>query len=96
MKIAELEVGMSNVELEPEVIEKFEVRIVQTKYGFREVCDFLIQDETGKIYLVLWEKNIEKIRVGDRIRIENAFVSQFKDKKQLNIPRSGKLEVIKR
>jgi replication factor A1 len=81
MKIAELKVGMNNVDIEAVVIEKSEVRTVQTKYGFREVCDFLIQDETGKIYLTLWEKNIQKIKVGDRIKIEKAFVSQFKNKK---------------
>jgi len=94
MKIAELKVGMNNVDIEAVVIEKSEVRTVQTKYGFREVCDFLIQDETGKIYLTLWEKNIQKIKVGDRIKIEKAFVSQFKNKKQLNIPKNGKVEVL--
>jgi hypothetical protein len=33
------------------------------------------------------------VNIGDKVRITGAFVSTFRDRLQLNIPRSGKIEV---
>ena len=95
MKIKELRNGMSNVSVEGEVVDKSEKREVMTKYGIREVARVLLEDDSGRINLTLWGKNIEKVSVGDRVRLEGAFVTEFRNELQLNVPRSGKIEVIK-
>ncbi|MEM5879540.1 MAG: OB-fold nucleic acid binding domain-containing protein [Candidatus Aenigmatarchaeota archaeon] len=95
MKIKDIKVGMSNISVEGKITEISETRDVQTKYGRRSVADATIEDETGSVSLSLWENQIDSVSVGDRVLISGAFVTQFRDKLQLSIPRSGKLEVLK-
>jgi replication factor A1 len=95
MKISELKAGMSNVSLEAEVIDKSEARIVQTRYGKRSVADAMLKDESGEIKISLWQDQIKRVNVGDKVSISGAFVTTFRDTLQLNIPRNGKIEVKK-
>ena len=95
MKIKDIKVGMSNVSVEGKITEISETRDVQTKYGRRTVADATLEDETGSISLSLWENQINLVSVGDRVSVSGAFVTQFRDKLQLSIPRSGKIEVLK-
>ncbi len=95
MKIADIKRGMNNVELQAKVIDVSEVRNVQTKYGMRSVADVTLEDETGQISLSLWEEKISSVSVGDSINISGAYVNAFRDKLQLNIPKTGKMEVQK-
>ncbi|MGC8993440.1 MAG: OB-fold nucleic acid binding domain-containing protein [Candidatus Aenigmatarchaeota archaeon] len=94
MKIAELKNGMTNVTLEAKVTDKSERKSVLTRYGRREVANITLEDETGEIKASLWEDQIDKVNVGDNVKISGAFVSEFKDELQLNIPKRGKIEVI--
>jgi replication factor A1 len=60
-----------------------------------KVSDALVGDETGVVYLTLWDDNIEKVNDGDSIRIENGYVTLFKGNIRLNIGKYGKLEPAK-
>jgi ssDNA-binding replication factor A large subunit len=95
MKISDIVAGMSNVSVEAKVVEISESRDVQTRYGPRTVADATLEDETGQISVSLWEKQINSVAVGDRVRVVGAYVTKFRDKLQLNIPKSGRLEVLK-
>ncbi len=95
MKINEIKLGISNVSIEGKVIDISETRDVQTKYGRRSVADALIEDETGQITLSLWQDQINRVSMGDKVKISGAFITQFRDELRLSIPRSGKIEVIK-
>lgn len=95
MKINEIKRGMSNISVHGKIIDISSARDVQTKYGRRSVADALIEDETGQISLSLWEDQINKVAVGDTVDIKGAFATEFRNKLQLSIPRSGKIEVIK-
>lgn len=95
MKIAEIKRGMSNIELQAKVVDKSEIRDVQTRYGRRSVADITLEDDSGQISLTLWEDKIGSVSIGDLINLTGAFTTSFRDKLQLNIPRSGKLEIVK-
>jgi replication factor A1 len=95
MKISDIKPGMGNIIIQAKVIDISEARDVQTKYGPRSVADATLEDETGQISLSLWEDNITSVSVGDTVDIKGGYTTQFRDKLQLNIPRAGKLEVIK-
>jgi len=95
MKISELRAGMSNVSLEAKVIDKSETKIVQTRYGKRSVANAILEDESGEIKISLWQDQIKKVNVGDKVSISGAFVTTFRDSLQLNIPRNGKIEIKK-
>jgi len=95
MKINEIKRGISNISLQAKIIDISESREVNTKYGKRNVADASLEDETGQIGVSLWEDQISSVAVGDTIVINGAYVTEFREKLQLNVPRSGKLEVIK-
>ncbi len=93
MKINEIKNGMSGVSVEGKITEKFEPRIVNTRYGRRSVADTMLEDETGTIKMSLWENQIDRVSVGNDVSVSGAYVTEFRNELQLNIPRSGKLEV---
>ncbi len=55
-----------------------------------------LEDETGTIKLSLWEQNIDLVYVGDLVSITGAYVTVYRDEIQLNISRSGTIEVVNR
>jgi len=93
MKINEIKRGMSGMSIEGKITSISESRRVQTRYGSRSVADATLEDETGSIKLSLWEEKIDAVNIGDKVKISDAYVTEFRNQLQLNIPRSGKLEI---
>ncbi len=96
LKINEIELGMNVESVEGKIIEKSEPRSVNTRYGQRSVADVILEDETGTIKLSLWEQHIDLVNVGDTVSITGAYVTEFRNVIQLNIPRSGTIEVMRK
>jgi ssDNA-binding replication factor A large subunit len=65
-KVGELTPQSRAVNVTAKVVSKSEVRdIPMGRDGSaHRVCDALVGDETGSIYLTLWDDNIEKINEG--------------------------------
>ena len=93
-KIAELTPQSRAVNVTAKVVSKTETRdIPMGRDGSaHKVCDALIGDETGSVYLTLWDDNIEKVKENDTLRIENGYVTLFKGNIRLNIGKYGKLQ----
>jgi replication factor A1 len=96
-KVAELTPQSRAVNVTAKVVSKTEIRdIPMGRDGSpHRVCDALVGDETGSIYLTLWDDNIEKVNENDTIRVENGYVTLFKGNMRLNIGKYGKLEPAK-
>jgi replication factor A1 len=94
MKISELKPGM-NATIEGEVISIEPTREVRTKFGkLIRVANATVNDGSGEIVVTLWEKDIERVSIGDKIKIENGWVSEFKGAVQLSAGRQGKIHII--
>jgi replication factor A1 len=95
-KIKELQSGMKQVEVEADVVDKGNPRQVQSRFGNEtlNVADAIIQDYSGTIKLTLWNEQIDQVNVGNKIKIENGYVTSFKGEVQLNIGKYGKLTVL--
>jgi replication factor A1 len=93
MKISELTLDSKRVDLDAVVIEKREPRNVNTRFGPMRVADITIEDESGRITLVLWGENIDKINEGDHIQIRNGYITEWNGNLQLNVGKFGKLIV---
>ncbi len=96
MKIKELQTGMKRVEVEADVVDKGNTRQVQSRMSGEtfNVADVVVQDETGNMKLTLWNEQIDQVNVGDRIKIENGYVTSFKGEIQLNVGKYGKLTIL--
>lgn len=95
MKITEIKRGMSGISVTAKIIDISDPRDVQTKYGRRSVADATLEDDSGQISMSLWENQINSVSVGDTITVNGAYVTEFRDKLQLNLPKTGKLEINK-
>ena len=94
MKIAEINMNSRGVTITAKVESKSEVRNVNTKFGQNTVADAVIEDDSGNIKLVLWGEEIDKIKVGDRVKIENGFVKEWNGELQLSVGKFGKMTVV--
>ena len=92
MKISELKAGMRNVSITGKIDSVGEPRTVNLKAGgTNDVADAIISDESGSIKLSLWGDDINKVRAGDRVSIENGYINTFKGENSINIGKFGKL-----
>lgn len=96
MRISELSTTTRNVELVAIVISKGEIREVDTRYGSANVCDAVIDDGTGQIKWRLWRQQIQLVKIGDKVRIENGFIRTFYGEKVLNLGSDGSIIVLNR
>jgi replication factor A1 len=97
VKVSELTPASRAVNVKAKAVSKSEVRnIAAGRDGSpHRVCDALVGDETGCVYLTLWDDKIEKVNVDDTISIGNGYVSLFRGNMRLNVGRYGTIEVAK-
>ncbi|MEM3550072.1 MAG: hypothetical protein QXN87_07525 [Candidatus Bathyarchaeia archaeon] len=97
VKVGELTLASKGVNVKAKVVSKSDVRsIASGRDGApHTVCDALIGDETGCIYLTLWDDNIGKVKEGETVSIGNGYVSLYRGSMRLNIGRYGTLDVSK-
>jgi len=96
-KVSELTPASRAVNVKAKVVSKTEVRnIAAGRDGApHRVSDALVGDETGCVYLTLWDDNIDKVKEGDSITVGNGYVTLFRGNMRLNIGRYGTLEIAK-
>ena len=96
-KVGELTPASRAVNVTAKVVSKSEIRNVPMGRdgSAHRVCDALVGDETGSIYLTLWDDNIENVNENDTLRVENGYVTLFKGNMRINIGKYGKMEPAK-
>jgi replication factor A1 len=94
--VRDLKPGMSNVNLTVKVLEVSESKQMVTSAGVEhEILELNVGDKSGSIKLVLWdEKIIPDLKVGDKAKIENGFVTSFKGAWRINVGRYGEAKKI--
>jgi replication factor A1 len=91
MKISELKANQ-RATIEGRVVSKDEISEVSTMAGkVVKVANAVLQDDTGRITLVLWAEDAERIKKGDRVKVENGWVSEYKGILKISAGRSGKI-----
>jgi len=94
MKISELQPNQGNIDVTVEVVSVEEPRTFN-KYGRDlKVANAIVKDDSGEIKLTLWNDDIEKVKQGMTLHIENGYCSELKDEKQLTTGKFGKFEVL--
>ena len=95
MKIKDIKVGAMNGSITAEIIDMEEPREVLNKFGVRmKVAKANIRDDSGEISLSLWNDDSGKFKVGDKIKLENGWVTEFKGNLQVSAGKNGKLEKV--
>jgi len=87
---------MSHVNMTVKVLEVSESKQMVTSAGVEhEILELNVGDKSGSIKLVLWdEKIISDLKLGDKVKIENGFVTSFKGAWRINVGRYGEAKKI--
>ena len=94
MKVKELTAKQGNVNIELDVLDVGQAREFQ-KFGKPgRVANAVAKDETGDIKITLWNDEIDRIKGGDRVSIQNGYVSEWQGELQVSTGRFGKIEVV--
>jgi replication factor A1 len=97
LRIGDLKSGMKGVDLEARILEIQKPKSVFTRFGNSvTVTNAKVTDETGTIYLSLWNDQIDTVSVGDIIQVENGHVVTFRGKRQLRVGKRGHVSVVKK
>ena len=79
VKIKHIKRGMRNICVVAEVVKIDPIPIWTTK-----LAKATIRDDTGTIILNLWRDQVEQCRVGDLIKVRDAYVKLNRGKLELN------------
>ncbi len=94
VKVSDLQPYSKQVNTTVKIVQKGEARETVSRQDgtTHRVLDALVGDETGAIYMTLWDENIDKVNEGDSVMVKNGYVRPFKGSMRLNIGRYGSLE----
>ena len=96
VKISQIRPGMRGIGVAGTIVSIGDVKVVETRFGPARVAQAVLQDESGNIILNLWRGQIDIVRKGDTVLVENAFVRIFKGQMELNVGRDGRISVIRK
>ena len=95
MKISELKAGMRNLSVTGKIDSVGEPRTVNLRAGgTTTVADAIMSDESGSIKLALWGDDINKVRPGDKVSIENGYINTFKGENSISVGKFGKMSKV--
>ena len=96
MLVKDIQPRQGKIDIELKILTLEEAREFD-KFGKKlRVCNAVAEDESGeKIKLTLWNDEIDKVNVGDKVKITNGYCSEFQGERQLTAGKFGQLEVLK-
>ncbi len=95
MKASDLKADMRSIEIELTIVEIEETRAYTRKDGQEgKVTTAIGEDDSGRVKVSLWDADIERVKVGNKIKITNGYSRLFRDEVQVSSGIYGKLEVI--
>ncbi len=95
VKVGDLTQYSRSVNTVVRVISKTEPRDVTSRadQSAHKVCEALVADETGSVYMTLWDEKIDELEDDSVIRITNGYINLFRGSIRLNLGRYGSYEV---
>ncbi len=92
MKINKLLADMRNIDIRFRVIKKGEPREISSADGKElQLAEVEVGDDTGRIFLTLWDKSIEMLDEGDIGEVKNGFIKVIRNELRLNVGKYGEL-----
>ena len=78
------------------VVSKTEPREVTSRNDMstHRVAEALVRDETGSVYLTLWDDVLDEVDEGMVLNIKDAYINLFRGSMRLNLGRYGSYEVL--
>lgn len=93
MLVKELKPRMGVPEIVLELVSKGEVRPFATQRAEGRVCTAAAKDEKGdEVGLTLWNEQCSQFEEGDKVKLTNAWTSEFQGNIQISTGKQGTIE----
>ena len=92
VKVGDLKPYLEKIHLKVKIVEMGKTREVSG--GQHRVSEALVGDESGCIYLSLWDDSIDGFEVGDTVHVENGQVPVYRESMRLSAGRYGTVSKI--
>lgn len=92
--VEDLALGRPVNRIELLVLRRFPRRTVKGKSWTGPLAAACARDESGLVGLILWGEQVERVRTGDIIRIENGWCRLSMGQKVVSTGRNGRLTVL--
>lgn len=92
-KVTDLTPLDNNVDLVVGVVFVAEKRI-KADGKEKDILSGIIGDETGTVPFTVWEKGALELKKGDAIRLEHAYVTEYRDEPQVNVGNRGRVVML--
>jgi replication factor A1 len=98
MKIEDIKSYQKKIDVTGKVLKKTDSREVSSRLdnSTHKVCEALIGDESGTVYVTLWDNSTDSLQIGKVYSFKNLFSSEFKKSLRLNIGRFGVFEEVEK
>ena len=94
MKASDVKPGMRSIDLDLKIVEIEDSRPYVSRAGREgKVTTAIGEDDSGRIKISLWDKDIDRVKVGCTVRIRNGYARLFRDEVHVSSGMYGKLEV---
>jgi replication factor A1 len=95
-KIEDLDVHSRNVNGTFKVVSMTDPKTVTSKRDMsrHRVAEALVGDDTGSIYLTLWDEEINAVDEGQILKLNNGYIKLFRGSMRLRVGRYGDLDVV--
>lgn len=96
IKVGDLNSYSRRVYTVVKVTSKTEAREVTSRRDMstHRVAEALVGDETGSVYLTLWDDVLDAVEEGQVLNIKDAYINLFRGSMRLNLGRYGSYEVL--
>lgn len=94
MELKDVKPNSGKIDVVVQVISKDAPRTFEKFGKAGRVCNAKIRDTSGEMTLTLWNDEADVVKVGDKIRIQNGWCSEYKGERQLSAGKFGKIEVM--
>ncbi len=93
-KVKDLSPRLGQVNIVLDVVSLGEPRAFNSYKGQGTVANAAGKDETGEVSITLWNDQYKLIKQGDKIKIENGYVSEYNGKLQISTGKFGTITVL--
>ena len=94
MEIKDLKAGDKAVNIVVQVNAISETREFERLGQKNRMATAVVEDKTGSVDMPLFNEELDKVKVGDIVKITNGYVGEFNGIKQLRAGKFGKLDVL--
>ena len=94
MELKDVKANQGNIEVVVTIVQKDSPRAFEKFGKTGKVCNATVKDQSGEVKMTLWNDDVDKVKVGDKVKIVNGWCSEYKGEKQLSTGKFGKIEVV--